>query len=375
MSMNIFAQITKVDEEKRLVFGRAAQEMVDKSDEVMDYLSSKPHFEAWSAEIAKDTGGKSMGNVRAMHGKVSAGKLTQIDFNDADKAIDVVAKIVDDQEWKKVNEGCYTGFSIGGSYVGPKTVEKSDGKDVTRYTAKPTEISLVDRPCIPSAKFFEVQKADGAVEKVDFKNQPEADAEKVEDVDPDDVTVEGTADEVALLGKTMNDAGLNIGAVIEMIKAWPPSKKDAKAAEDAKAAADAKAADEEDKEAEPDGDECADEAKKAEKVEKVDAPVAKLDEAALQKIVADALAPLQKALEDATAKIIKLEAQPATPRVMLRAISKADDLGGGDTEASKLNKAEPIIDDRGDPHEAAGLIKNLHRYGGAPLTVTQPLRK
>lgn len=164
--IRIFAQLTKVDAEKRLVYGRAASEEVDKAGEVFDYASSKPHFVKWSADIAADTEGKSLGNVRAMHGKVAAGKLTDIDFNDADKAIDVCAKVVDDNEWNKVLEGVYTGFSIGGQYVGDKKTEKMDGKDVQRYTATPTEISLVDRPCMPTAKFFDVIKHDGAGKEV-----------------------------------------------------------------------------------------------------------------------------------------------------------------------------------------------------------------
>ena len=129
--MKLFAQIRKVDEEKRLVFGRLADESVDKADESMDYLSSKPHFQKWSADIAKDTDGKSLGNLRAMHGKVAAGKFVQIDFDDAAKTIDVCAKVVDDGEWKKVCEGVYTGFSIGGSYVGEKkrSEERRVGKE------------------------------------------------------------------------------------------------------------------------------------------------------------------------------------------------------------------------------------------------------
>lgn len=204
--MKLFAQIRKVDEEKRLVFGRLADESVDKADESMDYLSSKPHFQKWSADIAKDTDGKSLGNLRAMHGKVAAGKFVQIDFDDEAKTIDVCAKVVDDGEWKKVLEGVYTGFSIGGSYVGDKKVAKMDGRDVTRYTAAPNEGSLVDRPCIPTAKFFEVQKADGSLRKVEFQPAP-AEAE--------DVTVNGTADEVAALGKLMNTHGLTLADLVE----------------------------------------------------------------------------------------------------------------------------------------------------------------
>lgn len=202
--MKLFAQIRKVDEAKRLVFGRLAEEVVDKADEIMDYESSKPYFKAWSEEIAKDTNGASVGNLRAMHGKVAAGKFTEIVFDDDAKAIDVCAKVVDDNEWNKVLEGVYTGFSVGGSYVGAKKIEKADGRDVARYTAKPNEGSLVDRPCIPTAKFFEVQKADGTLAKVDFKVP----------ADEPDLEVKGTADEVAQLAKVMNEQGLSMADVL-----------------------------------------------------------------------------------------------------------------------------------------------------------------
>jgi hypothetical protein len=117
--------------------------------------------------------------------------------------------VVDDAEWKKVLEGVYSGFSIGGSYVGESTVEKINGQDVKRYTARPNELSLVDRPCIPSAKFFEVQKADGSVAKVEFREpdpEPEAkpaDAAAVSQAD-EVVDVIGTPDEILALGKLMN---------------------------------------------------------------------------------------------------------------------------------------------------------------------------
>lgn len=158
----LFVPITKVDVKQRLVYGAAAVEEVDKAKEIFDYDSSKPLFEAWSAEAHKFSNGKSYGNVRAMHGKVAAGRLDQITFNDDDKIIEVAAKIVDDNEWEKVEEGVYTGFSIGGSY------EKrwKDG-DCTRYTAAPAEVSIVDNPCQPSARFT-MTKADGSTEERPF---------------------------------------------------------------------------------------------------------------------------------------------------------------------------------------------------------------
>ena len=164
--MQIFARITKVDEQTGKVYGRAVQEVVDRSGEIFDYETSKPNFAKWSEDAAKATDGKSVGNVRAMHGKVAAGKLTEITFNDAEKAIDVCAEVVDPVEREKCLKGVYTGFSIGGRY-GKKWADEVN-KSVNRYTAEPTEISLVDLPCVPTAQFT-VVKADGAEELRKFE--------------------------------------------------------------------------------------------------------------------------------------------------------------------------------------------------------------
>ncbi len=169
----IFARITKVDESTRTVSGRATQEMIDRDSEVFDYGSSKPFFQKWSASVFADTSGKSLGNVRAMHGSVAAGILTNIDFDDHEKAIDVTAHITDDQEWKKVVTGTYSGFSIGGKYT-KKWPDVISGVMVNRYTADPAEISIVDRPCVPAAKFFTIHKADGSTRTVAFKNAGDA---------------------------------------------------------------------------------------------------------------------------------------------------------------------------------------------------------
>ena len=162
----LFLPITKVDVAKRLVYGQATAEVIDKADEIMDYAGTKPLFEEWSGAISKATDGKSVGNVRAMHGKVAAGKLTDIAYDDANLAINVCAKIVDDNEWKKVEEGVYTGFSIGGEYE--RTWADEVHKGVTRYIARPSEISIVDNPCVPTAHFTMI-KADGLETEVAFK--------------------------------------------------------------------------------------------------------------------------------------------------------------------------------------------------------------
>lgn len=165
---NLFIPLSKVDEAQRLVYGLATAETVDKSGEIFDYESSLPYYKEWSGDIQKASGGKSLGNVREMHTNIAAGKLTQIEFNDEKKQIEVCAKIVDDSTWGKVMEGVLTGFSHGGEYI--KTWKDPDNAKLTRYTARPAELSVVDNPCLGAAT-FELVRADGATEMRKFKNQ------------------------------------------------------------------------------------------------------------------------------------------------------------------------------------------------------------
>ncbi|WP_051382441.1 NUDIX domain-containing protein [Bradyrhizobium sp. Tv2a-2] len=172
-NLSLFVQLCKVDAKQRIVYGTAVAEVADRSGEIFDYATSKPEFEKWSGDIEKSTDGKSKGNVRSMHGKIAAGKLTDIAFDDTRKAIDVAAKIVDEDEWKKVEEGVYTGFSIGGQYL-----KRWQDGGLKRYTARPAEVSLVDLPCVPTATFSMV-KADGTEEMRKFATPAEPEAEAV----------------------------------------------------------------------------------------------------------------------------------------------------------------------------------------------------
>lgn len=167
--LRLFIPITKIDEEKRLVYGRITDESVDKAGEAWDYELSKPYWEAWSAEIEKATEGKSVGNLRSMHSSKVAGKLTELVFDDAAKAIDCVAKVLDDAEWLLCMEGAYTGFSQGGRYV--KRWKNDAG--VSRFASSPVEVSLVDSPMLGSAR-FQLVKADGLVEERSFKEPAKA---------------------------------------------------------------------------------------------------------------------------------------------------------------------------------------------------------
>ena len=170
-----FIPFVKVDSVRREVSGIVTAEQPDKDREVCDYEKSKPYYQAWSAEFSKATDGKSLGNLRAMHQLDAVGKATDLRFNDPDKEIIMTFKVVDDDAWRKVEERVYTGFSQGGRKVGEQVPDPVH-KGCVRYVANPSEVSLVDNPCLPSAHFAYV-KSDGSVEMRKFlkTETPEAD--------------------------------------------------------------------------------------------------------------------------------------------------------------------------------------------------------
>lgn len=161
----LFAQIVKVSTADHIVEGCLAAEEIDMVGEILDYKSSKPYFRKWNQKFAEKTDGQSVGNLRAMHGKVAAGKFLDMEYDDEGKAIYVRAKVIDDAEWEKVEEGVYTGFSIGAQYIR----KWRDGQH-TRWTANPYEGSLVDNPAIPSATFTK-KLADGTEEICEFQTK------------------------------------------------------------------------------------------------------------------------------------------------------------------------------------------------------------
>lgn len=161
--MEQFIQLTKVDQKLHQVWGRATTERLDGVGEVMHYGKSKPNFLKWSDDFFKASGQKSRGNLRSMHQPIASGRIIQMDLRDDSKEIYIGAEVVDAEEWKKVEKGVYTGFSIGGKY-GETWTENG----THYYEAIPTEISLVDKPCNQDAR-FEFVRADGASELHKFE--------------------------------------------------------------------------------------------------------------------------------------------------------------------------------------------------------------
>jgi hypothetical protein len=164
----LFIPLLKADASQRRLYARL-DETVDRGGEAMDYAASKPIFKAWSDMQLAASGGLSRGNVRGQHGRIAAGIVSEITFDDDARAIEFGIDVVDDGEWDKVIKGAYTGISPGG-----KAARRKDADGTIRYAVTSlNEISLVDVPCLPSATLT-LLKADGAQEDVAFVVTPAA---------------------------------------------------------------------------------------------------------------------------------------------------------------------------------------------------------
>jgi hypothetical protein len=347
--LSLFVPITKVDIEKRLVYGTLAEEIPDNSGEIFDYVTSKPNFEKWSGDFEKITDGKSLGNLRAMHKTIAAGKLTSISFGDEFKRIDISAKVVDNDEWEKVQEGVYTGFSVGGKYQ----KRWADG-ELTRYTAIPNEASLVDRPCIPTATFTMI-KADGTTEDKVFKVAERKDTDPEEGKDKIDKEVPTSAKEK------------------EAEKVENPEHKKAEDPEEAlamaektgdlqKAGARNSKGDLERVQGIHDhtvalGADCS--SKKAEGADDLQ----KAHNETLEKVTSleTELAKVQGEKETLEKRVKELESQPAPAKGNLKVVEKGQDI------SPVTETVEPIKKSDGTENDVATEIKKIHKTGGKRL--------
>lgn len=158
--MHLYGTITKVDKKNRVVSGYASTEAVDSAGEVV----LKTAVEAALGDYLE------WGNIREMHSLSAVGKTVEASTDS--KGLWIVAQIVDEAAWKKVEAGVYSGFSIGG-----RTLERSAKNRRVITKIQLTEISLVDRPANPECR-LDIMKASagGAVGGVRFAN-PKGDAE------------------------------------------------------------------------------------------------------------------------------------------------------------------------------------------------------
>jgi hypothetical protein len=165
-----WAAITKVDEEKRFVYGIASSELPDNEPGIWkgesyqgDIISSAAMRDAAPDYLKYPA-------IREMHQPSAAGTAVHFAVNGAETEIGAI--IIDDQAWAKVVNKVYRGFSIGGRCKDAEIV-KIDGRPFRKVTKlELTEISLVDRPRNPQAsitlfKGVDMAEQDDATEVAD----------------------------------------------------------------------------------------------------------------------------------------------------------------------------------------------------------------
>lgn len=127
-----YINITKVDDEQRIVGGYASTPDLDSQGDIVSVEAIKKALPEYLE----------FPTIRRMHNNDAIGTTltTKID----DKGLYIEAKIVDEDAWTKVKEGVYRGFSIGGRVINKIREVITDLKLV--------EISLVDVPANKQAK-------------------------------------------------------------------------------------------------------------------------------------------------------------------------------------------------------------------------------
>ena len=143
MKLFVPFDLSKADDEQRIVEGYASTEALDCQGEIIKREAMERALPDWLK----------FGNIREMHQPSAVGVAVTAEHDD--KGLKLCAKIVDPLAWEKVKQGVYKGFSIGGRVTNR---DKANKAVITGLHL--TEISLVDRPANPEA-LFDVWKADG----------------------------------------------------------------------------------------------------------------------------------------------------------------------------------------------------------------------
>jgi len=158
------------------VKGLATDDTLDLDQQVCDPKWLSKAMPAWME----------IGNVREMHQSKAVGKATEM--TQTGTGFVVTAKVVDPQAALMVEEGIYTGFSVG--IKGARVVkdEKAPGGRIIDGTI--VEVSLVDRPANPSCVVEIAKSVNGtlvkgtAVEDIKKAESPAMNAEAVMTEEP-----------------------------------------------------------------------------------------------------------------------------------------------------------------------------------------------
>jgi cell division septum initiation protein DivIVA len=150
----------RTDEGDLVVFGKATGPDLDLDEQVCDpgwLKSAMPDWARWS-------------NLRAMHGPVAAG--VGIETSQSGEDWFVKSLITDRESAHKVETGTYKGYSIG--IRNARVVKDADAPGGRIVGGTIVELSLVDRPCNPTATVAIAKAAKGSSELAPVEAEPES---------------------------------------------------------------------------------------------------------------------------------------------------------------------------------------------------------
>lgn len=154
--LHLAMPFSKINEEKRLVYGFASLDNADEHDDIV------------TAEASAEAFASFRGNIREMHQPIAAGRM--IDFKQDTfihdgqpyNGVFVTVYISKGAEstWQKVLDGTLSGFSIGGDILDADTEFNKDMGKSIRFIKKYElhELSLVDNPANQLANVFSIEK-------------------------------------------------------------------------------------------------------------------------------------------------------------------------------------------------------------------------
>ena len=128
------------------VKGLATDDTLDLDEQICDPQWLAKAMPEWLA----------IGNIREMHQSKAVGKAVEMEQSGTGYIVE--AKIVDKEAAMKVEEGIYTGFSVG--IKNAKVIKDAAAPGGRIVSGKVVEVSLVDRPANPSA-VIEIAKTVG----------------------------------------------------------------------------------------------------------------------------------------------------------------------------------------------------------------------
>jgi hypothetical protein len=154
------------------VKGLATDATLDLDQQICDPDWLKSAMPAWME----------IGNIREMHQSKAVGKALEMEQTGSGYIVE--AKIVDPTAAQMVEEGIYTGFSVG--IKGARTIKDAGAPGGRIISGTIVEVSLVDRPANPSAVIEIAKSVDGEL----VKGAAVTDTEKGAELNADAVEVE-----------------------------------------------------------------------------------------------------------------------------------------------------------------------------------------